>query len=211
VWEIDIITENRLACEGGIEEVMTRRFDGVGAVTLRDSISGMASADREVWAKEDYRAVMGDKVEPQVTFNGIDEVARPLLLSTTALWPGSPTKEMTEYREADSWLVWYAGRFRSENRHHPYSLGGARIVSRTVFHLCPDRRANFTGASLDMRSEFGNLSREYHVRPDGVEVETCLELPRRTIEVGELDRFRRFLNHALDQTQIWFSLVGGEP
>ncbi len=64
----------------------------------------------------------------------------------------------------------------------------------------------FLGAELELLSPFGELRRNYRRVVAGVEVETILELPTRTVEPGELAAFNRFLSRALDQTDIWFSL-----
>jgi hypothetical protein len=85
-------------------------------------------------------------------------------------------------------------------------VGGARIESRVTYHICPELRVGFLGASLEMDSEFGSLKRTYGRRDNGVRVDTVFDLARREIAVEELERFRRFLDHALDQTAIWFGL-----
>jgi hypothetical protein len=207
-WDVEIHAVNRVACDGRIEEQLARSFSGPGAVGLRATTAGMNVEDRERWLIEEYRSVMGEKTEPEITHSTEKgETERLFFLSKTVYEGGQPLEGLSEYNEADAWLVHYAQRFRPSNRHHPYFVPGVRITSTSLYHLCATRAVAFFGAKLEMESEFGTLRRRWERHhPDDVRVVTVLELPRQTVATGDLERFRRFLDVTLAQTPIWLGL-----
>ena len=86
-------------------------------------------------------------------------------------------------------------------------MSGLRVSSRLHFELCPEVRVRFLGASLDLESKLGSLRRRYETLGERqLEVSTELDLPGGTLVGPDLDAFHRFLDAALAQHRIWFSI-----
>ncbi len=206
VWQIEVEAHNTIPCAGEFTEDLRRQFSGSGAGWLRSLLRSLNPEERDRWMSEDYREVMGQDWAPEVGVTGLDRSDDSVTLTSTTAFGETRTEEMTEYTESESWLRYYTNWFQTQNERLPYALHGARIRSLTSYELCAERTVRFLGAELELLSPFGELRRNYRRIAAGVEVETILELPTRTVEPGELAAFNRFLSRALDQTDIWFSL-----
>lgn len=205
-WRITAETENRIRCDGALRETLARRFEGGGAAKIRQLLQAMPLDGRSRFVETSYRDVMGESLQPASAVQALDEVNQPLVLTTETTFPqrlaldGAPT-----YREADIWLIHFGQWFKTRNRTRRYRVPGAEIVSRVIYHLCPDRRPEHLGAELALHSEFGALVRRYDRDGERLYVETRLTLPRQWIEPEALESYNRFLSRVLDQSTIWFS------
>jgi len=204
VWDIDLESENEIRCNGTIVERLTRRFTGPSAAEMRSGLRGRSKDERQKWALESYRSVIGSRYEPTFELRGIDDVQEPIAIASTTEFEGEALVDMDEYLEPDAWLNHYAGWFETSNQTHPFVLQGVRIRSKSSYAICEDRTMRFVGARLDLYGAFGKLTRSYRRGAHDVTVETLLELPSREIQSQDLDRYRRFLSTSLAQTNIWF-------
>lgn len=207
-WQIDVTVDNVLRCDGSIQELTTRQLRGAGAGVYRAVLRGKTEADRRRWLEEGYAKVLGDKVKPTFLVQNLEDPEADLVLHSAALFPsGKPVTELTQLAERDFWLVELGSGLKTSNRHHSYDHSGLRIQSWVGYQVCPDRQVEHLGAELDFETEFGSLRRRYHRLDGRVQVSTVLDLPAARIAVEKLERFNRFLNTALDQSRVWFSLA----
>ncbi len=206
VWQIDVEARNTVPCSGQLTEDLRRQFRGSGAGWLRGLLRSLSLEERQRWLIEDYQVVMGEDWKPEVSVAGLEASDGSVTLTSTTDFGDTQGEEMTEYTESESWLRYYTNWFHTDNERLPYALRGARIRSLASYQICPRRAVRFHGAELELLSPFGELRRHYRKIDGGIEVETTLELPTRTVAPEELAGFRRFLSRALDQTGIWFSM-----
>jgi transglutaminase-like putative cysteine protease len=210
-WQIDVETLNQVACDGSIKEVVVRRYRGSGASVMRARLRPQNQEERLRWLEEAFAAVMGEKVKPKVSYEGLDAPMSPLELRSIATYPGTrPVRDVSEWTDGDPWLTWIARDFRTDNRHHPYALSGAIVRSDAIFEFCPEVSPRFRGAEIGLDSEFGQLTRSYTIEGQRAIVKTVLTLPPQTVAAANLVRFNRFIDAALAQTRIWlgFSKLG---
>ena len=209
VWDIDLESENEMRCDGTIVERLTRRFTGPSAAEMRSGLRGRSKDERQKWALENYRSVMGSRFEPKFELQGIDDVQQPVVIASTTEFDVEAWADADEYLEPDSWLNHYAGWFETSNQKHPFVLQGARIRGKYRYAICQDRTIRFVGARLDLYGTFGKLLRSYRPGPHDVTVETLLELPSHEFPPEDLDKYRRFISTSLSQTNIWFNTKKG--
>lgn len=206
--QIDVDSQMHIACDGSIKETLRRAYSGSSALNFRINLDGRRPDERRRWLEEEYRAAIRSGVMPTFTVAGLDVPAAQLeVRSETSFPPGRPLRDVDGYQDSDAWLSVYGMAMRSENRHHPFRHGGLRYASTLHFDLCSDVTAHFLGAELDLRSPFGTLQRSYERASSGVTVHTTLEIPAATVPIDQLPRFNKFLERALRQSGIWFSLT----
>jgi len=213
LWTIEVGASNELACDGSVQEQLIRRFHGPSAAMLRGQLSAMSSEERERWLRDSYTDLMGDSLAPSLSLDGLrDSHAQLSLRSSTHFEGNGRLADVEHWSEPDAWLAYYARQFRSQNRRHPYRMGGLHVTSRNAYTLCREARVGFVGARLALQSEIGSLARSYEKRGDHeVIVETVLDLPARMVAAAEADAFNGILMKMLDQTRIWFSIEPTAP
>ena len=209
-FEVRIEGRYALTCDGSIEETLERRFSGPLAMDLRGMLRALSERDRLRWAEDEYRRTASEAASPTFGFDALASPSLPLAIrSTWAFPPAAPFEASDRYEDLDPWLVSYARGMKSENRHHPYPMRGLHLRSRLAYELCEGFEVRASGAELDMRSEFGFLVRRYERQAGGVQVVTEVDIPRRTLEPSEIERFNRFVERSLEQTRIRFRV--GRP
>ena len=206
IWDFHAVIENRMDCEGNLTEELSRRYSGPAAIAVRALLRGLPTRDRLRWAEESYQQVASVEAKPTIRFEGLDDPESDVVVHSRVEFPGIVAAERTDHAEPDTWLHHFASWFSTENRHHAYLLDGARIRTTNRYEVCPDRKVQFTGATLQLESEFGALWRHYSNHGGSLEVETTLRMPRASIKSDQLPRYRRFMEKSLDQSLIWFSL-----
>lgn len=206
VVDIDVRADNELACSGELTEQLVRTQIGANAVWERGMLRGATVEQRMRWAQDEYRSLMGDKADPSFRWSGLDDLKQPVALSSTTRFAGAFAPENTEYYESDAWLRHYSSRFATTNSQHPWFVPGVSIRSSKKYTLCPGDRVRFVGADLDLRSEFGALVRTFKRTDRTVLVVSSLTLPPQSIAGDKLERYRHFLDRALAQTAVWFSV-----
>jgi len=205
-WQIDVVADNTIRCDGTIEERLRRTFGGPSAAWQRAQLSGYTAEELRHWSLNEYQRVMGEGNDPRSEIKGTEDVDEPVVLVTETIFEGAATGEVEEYVEFDNWMNYYALWFWTDNEIQPSFHAGARIRTTLLFHLCPGNEPRFFGPSLDFRSEFGSLTRSYRHESGTVEVDTVLVLEPMTIRGTELDRYRRFLDTTLAQLALWYRL-----
>jgi transglutaminase-like putative cysteine protease len=207
VVDIDVRTENLLACDGNITEQLVRKHNGANAVWERRLLRGSTVEERTRWARYEYQSLLGNKTDPSFQWSGLDDPTQPVTVSSTTRFAGAFTRDRTEYYEpTDVWLRHYSMRFATTNTRYPWEVPGVQIQSTIRYRLCPSDRIGFVGAELDLRSEFGSLERKVQRTHQGVSVVSSLRLAPQTITGDRLERYRRFLERALAQTAVWFNV-----
>jgi hypothetical protein len=158
---------------------------------------------------------MGDRQSPEVTIAGVDSAHGALVARSVNRFPstGTDVSGMREYTEPDAWLGYYAEGYLPDNRHHPYDFLGLELTTRLEYELCPGFVPDTLGAKLDFYFEFASLTRVYRMEGGRVVVDTRLEIPEQTVDVDDLDRFRRSVRAALGQSRVWFGIrrAGARP
>jgi hypothetical protein len=206
-FDIGIEVSNTIGCDGAVGETLERRFGGPAAMAVRGMLLNSSEGDRLRWAEDDYRRTANEAARPTFAFQTLSNPSIPFSIRSTWTFPPVSSLETSDhFAGLDPWLLAYARGLKSENRHHPYPMRGLRLRSRHSFEICDRYQAGWHGPELDMRSEFGFLTRRYQIAPGRVEVLTQLELPRRTLQPAEIERFNRFVERALEQTPIRFGI-----
>jgi hypothetical protein len=205
VFDMDVRTRNEFDCTGGLVETTDRVFRGPSAVWERGALRGLTVEERT----ERERGLFAEDIEPELSFSGLEDPSAPVETSSTARYPDVLGEDVDEYVEYDRWLHYYAERFSTENEVHPAWVPGIRIRSLMTFAPCPADRIDLVGAELDMRSDFGTLTRRYRRQGRELKVDTEFELRPQTVAGQDLSRFRRFFEGALDQSLVWFRLQRG--
>lgn len=205
VWDIDVGARNEFDCQGNVVETTRRVFKGPAAVWERGLLRGLTVEQRT----ERERDLFSDEVEPEVSFSGLEDPSSPLEVATTVPYTEVISEDQKEYVERDRWLRFYAQYFATENERHPAWIAGGRVRSEMTFRPCAVDEIELVGAQLDMRSEFGVLTRRYQRKGREVTVQTELEVPTQTLTGEDLARYQRFFEHALEQTLVWFRLRRG--
>lgn len=207
-WVIELVTENKVLCDGTVEERVSRSYWGAGAGEMRGRLRGQNAADRQRWIENIYSGVMGEKVKPTIELEGLEDATAPLTFSTRARWPGqSAAADWSDYTERDSWLVDIGNDFRITNRHHPFVLGGLQLTSKVTFDVCAEVVPRFLGPTLELDSEFGKLERSYERKGQVVTAQTTLTLKPQVVQPASFADYNKFLDTALGQTRLWFSLI----
>jgi hypothetical protein len=208
-FAIDVDTRVHLACDGAAQDETTRRFSGPAAAFVRSSLASQTKAARTKEITERYKSVVGRGEPFDVGVTGLDEYDRDVSIKTSARWrPSDSPLQAGEIADADPWLLDYAVSFRATNVQHPFRHEGLSLVSRRRYELCSTLGGKLFGAELDLRSEFGQLTRSYKADgPNVVTVETRVDLPPGEVPTERLDAYRAFLTGALAQTDVWFSVV----
>jgi hypothetical protein len=211
-WPVEVSVENLIDCDSNIAETVTLEYHDAAAIAARDALRGATNVERTRWAEETYAEVIANAATPKFEFSGIDDPASNVMVRAVNEFPSSePLSESTHVSDADFWLDYLARNLKTGNRHHPYRATGTHIRSTVKYHLCEGVLARLMGAELDLHSEFGSLTRHYRRNRQTVSVTTTLEVGANEIAPSDLERYNRFLEQALDQSSIWFSLEAAEP
>ena len=181
VHDVFVEVDNHFDCAAGaLTERVTGTYSGPSAAFYRSFLRPLAVEARGEWAGEDYRSVMGNDQKPRFEFEGVDDAAGDLVIRSEVRYEELDLATVTEYAESDMWLAHFAEWFKTTNEKMPHVLQGGRIRTVNSYDLCNARTARFTGATLELDSEFGSLRRHYDKTRQGmVTVDTRLLLPAR--------------------------------
>jgi hypothetical protein len=210
VWQISVHSELEIRCDGSLHEALARSFRGPGAALLRAGLRSLSDADRRIFLQNEYRRLLGDRVEPVFSIENLEQPGQPLVLRSTTDFPASSALRPNWYNDADGWVVYYARDLRTANQHHPYRFPGIRYHAEARYSACAAAHIGMLGPQLDFRARFGTLERHYQAGRGTVLVATDLDMPRRQVDGGERDALNRFIEGVLAQTRIWFAL-GWDP
>lgn len=206
---VDVDEVLRRDCEGAVRATETRRMRGLGALYYREMLRPATPGDRQRILNEEYREASRSVQTRSWTISDLEPGRPEVSISSELTIAAAPrSTSLQELSGIDMWLVQYGLGMRSANAHHPLRKRGFRYASRVEVHLCQADRPRDFGAQLDLRTEFGRLSRTFERIPDGVVVSTILDVPTGEVPVDRLGHFARFLDGALDQASWWVGLPG---
>jgi transglutaminase-like putative cysteine protease len=205
--ELRLEAENRVTCEGAIEETLTRTYRGYWAAHVRSTLKPLTSDRRHTEVVAAYRDVMGEKAEPATRVYELDDPRTPLVIETRTTFGSAVGPETTYYREPDFWLAFYLGQLTTRNRVHPYRFPGLDFRSRHTFELCPDWKVLFHGPTLAFESRWGSVERSYAIEGSRVVVDTRVLIARRLLAGEERTRMNALLSRVSADTRIWFRIA----
>lgn len=207
--EVEIEGVTRIACDGSRHAKIERKLHGLAEVNYRQALKEMAPDERKRMLAEEYRQLVSLVVTPTFGIEGLRNPAEALVLSSEAATPASsPLGKGPSIRDGDPWTIFHGVSLRSFNHHFSYWNPGTRVRSTLRYDLCEGASAKFLGAKLDLASRFGRYERSYARGPSSVTVMSTLEVPSSRVPPAEIPEFNRFLETALDQSDIWFRLDG---
>ena len=205
-WIAEIKANNRLTDDGAIVETLERSYNSHWAAGLRHTLASKSQADRERWLVEDYRAVMTDKVTPDVQLQGLDQPKSLVVMtSTTEFRNAFNPAQLTNFSELDPWLRDLAKNSKTTNTHYPYAFQGLNYQSQLTYSLDQGRIINNLGPKLDYVSPWGSFHRHYRKDETSITAFTELRMPRAMISVEKCSEFNRFIDLTSRETRIWFS------
>jgi hypothetical protein len=207
-WVVNVSTRVSLGCDGAVRERTERQFPEPAGMVTRLQLRALPDEQRRRWVEEQFHEVVNRDVTPDVSFRGLHTAAEaPAILSSATFSSRRPLSTVTRYLGWESWVNFYAQSMKTTNRHYPYRHFGLLVKSATEYELCPSIKASFTGPELDLRSDFGTLTRRYEGRGDAVLVVTELDVPAAVIPVRDVARFNRFVDEAMAQSRVSFRLT----
>jgi hypothetical protein len=205
-WDIELVMETELRCDGTLSEHAVRSHRGGDDMAMRSGFRSMLAAERERWVREEFENVIGEKLDLSVTLRGVEESTTPVQIETRVEYPGEPSNENSDYLEHDAWLLYYADEVKTRNQYHEHRFSGLRMEGRYTYRLCPDLEVSFVGPELTFTDEYGTLSRRYEKQTGQLLVHTSFEMPARRVPAEEIEGFSRFLEALLGSTDIWFRI-----
>ena len=195
-WQMKTRTNIAFDSKGGQQEKNTRMYVGEYAGAMRGLLTAKSPEDQQQWAQEQYQDIISSEVEPDFTFSGIDQITPELLIKSEVYYePFVDPQSDLAYSEYDAWLQDEIRSLKIDNTHYGYQFPGIRVESNFEFDLARNWKLGFPGQMLDLKHEYGSLSRQL-VADAGVDlmVTSTLEVPSRYISADEIEAFNDFLD-----------------
>jgi len=208
-WRVEVESATRLHCDGATETRVERHLRGGAQRFFRETYGGLTVAQRERFLADEHWRATSSPLVPEIEVHGIRDAGGPVSVSTALSTPAAqPLFDGYQHVDDDPWVRAYGMVSRSDNRHYDTWMPGLEVRSVHRYRVCDDFRGALVGPTLMLESAAGSLTRSYWNKRDEEElvVETVLELPGGILSPGEVRRLNGFLDNALDQLTIWFSL-----
>jgi hypothetical protein len=206
-WVVKVKAGNKMNADGSIVETLQRHYASHWGAGLRRALAAKSRRELNRWLLEDYQAIMGNKVTPEVGLQGLDEPESALSMTSTAefhnLFNG---KNIRAYQEPDPWLHNLADKSKTINSHYAYPFKGINYQSEISYQLYPEKRLDNVGPKIDYISPWGAFHRYYRHNGDEVTAYTDLKMPRAQVPIDKIPEFNRFLDLVGRETRIWFGL-----
>ncbi|NND58992.1 MAG: hypothetical protein HKN49_01855 [Gammaproteobacteria bacterium] len=194
-WVLTEQADMLVTAEGHLEETLRLQYEGPYAASLRANLSGLVESELVDWAEETYADVVSTMTTPSFEFAGLDEIEPTLQVNSEASYKKlvAPDEDLN-YREDLPWLDRLLGYFITNNEHYYYDFPGVRYESEVRFKIARTWTPDRTGPRVEFRGEFGNLARRYEIDGNLVTIKTMVGMPKRRIEVEEMEAFNDFIS-----------------
>lgn len=207
-WRVHLEIERKIQPDGSVVEHGRKSYEGSSAAALRGTVSDYSREELVDWAKGGFEDAFGDRLEPKLRVENVDDVERPL----EVIWDVTkPTNGMIvagrEFEDYDGFLTSLRGDLRSGNRNHSHPTNGLRYTAITRYVVPAGFSIELAGPSVSYACEFGSLARSYTPEGDSVTVATKLEVPRNRVSIEDMKRFNRFIERALADSRHWMRIA----
>ena len=194
-WRLEVEADLGFDSDGSQTEQLTLTYPHAYASVLRSASAAKSPEELTRWAVKRYQDVVSDRVTPQISFSGLAELDPQVTIRSRARHDALVGAGVAlDYSERSAWLTSMVGNLETENRHYDYAFPGLRVRTRYRFDVTSAWRVTGHGADLALEHTFGSLRRRHERAADGtLVVHTELRVPQRTVPVGEIASFNRFL------------------
>jgi len=202
-WQVRVETSIGFAADGSQSETSVRSYLGASAGLMRGFLANGSNDQLVRWASEEYERTVGEMAEPTFEFSGLDNLAEPFSVHSTASYPALvDAQDDLDYSERSAWLAAELNGAVLENRHHRSFFPGLRVSTEYSFAVPPKWEFEWAGPSLNLEFEYGSMTREIQLDETGVRFSTLLEMPSRWVAEEDTDRFNAFVKALSRQGQM---------
>lgn len=206
-WIVRVKADNNMLANGSIVETLERHYDSHWAAGLRRALAAKSRLELDRWLVDDYRSIMGDKVTPRVSLQGLEEPQAAMVLTSETEFSNTfNATQLHSYQERDPWLRDLANKSKTPNSHYAYAFKGINYQSEIHYQLYPEKHIGNVGAKIDYLSPWGDFHRYYRHNGDSVTAYTDLKMPGTQVPVDKIAEFNRFLDLVGQETRLGFDL-----
>lgn len=202
-WKVRIDSTAEIGC-GRDNPAKTRwEIGGPAALAMRAGLGPRTQEERQTSVRAWLRNAMREQ-EYTLRLDGLDDASEALVIEIDERTADAKRFEgLKIYSDWDPSLTTTVAVLLEEG-DPPYGTWseGMKITSRWRFAKCEGGSVVGDGPALDYRAPYGSFTRRYTDIDGETIVETALEIPRRRIEVGEHEKFRRFLRTLLNESGL---------
>ena len=204
-WRFEADVALAFSAEGGQQETTTRTLGGAYASWLRGVLSVLDDDDQQTWLRQEHQQTISGGEEHSFELAGLGDVEGPLQVSGVVRYSGivDPAAAL-KYVDGAYWMRSFLSDERITNEHYDAEFAGVHLTSTHRFDLAGHWVPTQTGAQVQFESRFGAFERTYRVADNQVVVRTEVRMPASEVKVGEFAEFNRFLDLAIEETEIRF-------
>lgn len=201
-WRLAVNSQTTVDSDVITEKTRRKFIDGLGA-RYRESLGAMDAETRVEWLTEQYKEVVGEPLELQVSVENTEEIELPLVVTSEAKFDSNLQADAAlNYQEYAYFIRQLVEYRKSENQHYDYHFDGMHLTGQHQFRISKHWNDFEAGSSVVLNSRFGIMTRTFTPVGEVIHVSTSIKMPNQVIRLGELHDFNRFLDLVSDETRI---------
>lgn len=206
-WRIINTIDLELFSDGKQTEKQHILFQDAYASQYRSRLETLSAQERLDWVTDLYQDEIANDKEPEISIEGVTDLASPISISTTTHFDDyfTPTEDLSVV-EYEPWINFELNSVDFSNEIYESHLNGSQVGS-TINVIVPSKWALISyPADIDISTEFMSLTRTVTRLINGnFTVKTNFEMPSRIVQAIEVEDFNAAMEVIRKESAVRFT------